>query len=86
MATEAVIDKPRVSRIAYCGRCHECGEELQRLDDGWEWCSGCLEGKRYASHAEYGASDAECPYVEVVYVNRAGKQVRREVKMEEPVT
>jgi hypothetical protein len=48
-----------------CGRCHVCGEKLQPVLDGEEWCASCDKYVRYqahgwaASHADPGHS--RCP-------------------------
>jgi hypothetical protein len=81
-------DFPKVTRLRNCGRCHECGEDLKAIEDCEEqWCPGCLESKRYRSHGALGVDDdAEwCPYVEVDYVNQAGKHVCRSVKVQDDV-
>ena len=77
-------ENPRVTRRVDCGRCHECGEDLKAIEGcEEEWCPGCLEAKRYVSHGKYAGGEAKCPYVEVRYINRAGKKVCREVRLEE---
>lgn len=44
-----------------CGRCHECGVELEKHLDGEEWCPSCKQYRRYKSHGwGHGGGEWNC--------------------------
>ncbi len=45
-----------------CGHCHHCGSKLRKLSSGAEWCTVCVEPRRYLSHGHPdGNGPKECP-------------------------
>ena len=51
--------------MAYCGRCHKCGERIHVVLDGEEWCERCQKYQRPRAHGWSGAYDDFSPCVEV---------------------
>ena len=40
-------------QLSYCGRCHQCGDQIAFVLDGAEWCARC---QRYQTPVSHGWS------------------------------
>lgn len=57
----------KTAQAIHCGKCHDCGNKLNRNQDGEEWCEQCSSYRRYRSHGwAQGTADPQsdsCPTI-----------------------